>query len=335
MGVEEMKYKWLACLTAALLLTSCAQQEPGPADVQYFRLASNLSGNYVTNQALQRFCTLVDRRSDGRIVIEPFFDGALGTEDAVLEQCIYGGIDFARVSSVAAAKYAPLLTALQMPYEYTSDEHIFRVLDGEIGRKVFSTFPEGLTGVTYLYAGYRCFFSTETALDSLEKVHGKRLRVAAAQVVDLVQQWGASAIPLDEDELTLALRTGAVDGAEDNLPSYVFGGYYRLAPYWVYDRHSYMTDVLVASSQSLERLDEEDRALLLDCAREAAGWQRERWIAAEVRAMMHASHNGCYMTLIRDEEVARFRDAAIGVYDTLSPEQAAIVDEVRMLADSE
>lgn len=319
----------------ALFLTGCAQEEPPAETPQRFRLASNLSENYVTNQACRYFCALVEERSGGRIIIEPFFDGALGTEDSVLEQCAYGGVDFARVSSVTAAKYAPLLTALQMPYEYTSDEHLFRVLDGEIGQKVFDTFPEELTGMTYLYAGYRCFFSTREALDSLEKVRGKRLRVAAAQVNELVTRWNAVSVPLDEDELTLALRTGAVDGAEDNLPSYVFGGYYRLAPYWVYDRHSYMTDMLVASSQSLRRLSESDRELIFTCAREAAAWQRERWIAAEVRAMMHASHNGCYMTLIDDDEVARFREAAMPVYDSLTAEQQAIVDEVLALADPE
>ena len=320
------------CMVFTLFCVGCQPAEAPPAETQYFRLASNLSHNFVTNQALQLFCDIVEERSEGRIHIEPYFDGELGTEDAVLEQCIYGGIDFARVSSGTAAAYAPLLTALQMPYEYTSDEHIFRVLDGEIGREVLQTLPDSLYGVTYLYAGYRCFFSTNAPLGSLEQVKGKRLRVAAVQMGALVEQWGASAIPLDEDELTLALRSGTVDGAEDNLPSYVFGGYYRLAPYWVYDRHSYMTDVLIASAQSMERLTPDDRALVLACAKEAAAWQREHWIAAEVRAMMHASHNGCYMTLLQDDEAVRLREAALPVYDNLTDAQAAVVEAVRALA---
>lgn len=320
------------CMVLTFFCASCLPEETSPAETQYFRLASNLSHNFVTNQALQLFCDMVEERSEGRILIEPYFDGELGTEDAVLEQCIYGGIDFARVSSSTAAKYAPLLTALQMPYEYTSDEHIFRVLDGEIGCSVLQTLPDSLFGVTYLYAGYRCFFSTDAPLGSLEQIKGKRLRVAAVQMGALVEQWGASAIQLDEDALTLALRSGIVDGAEDNLPSYVFGGYYRLAPYWVYDRHSYMTDVLVASAQSLERLTPDDRALVLECAKEAAAWQREHWIAAEVRAMMHASHNGCYMTLLQDQDVERLREAALPVYDNLTDAQAAVVEAVRALA---
>jgi len=327
--------KRIAILGFAVLLLSvgCSKNQPETPEPRYYRLASNLGQNFVTNQALQHFCNIVAERSDGQIIIEPFFDGTLGTEDAVLEQCLYGGIDFARVSSTTAAKYVPLLTALQMPYEYTSDEHIFRVLDGEIGEEVLAAFPDELIGVTYLYAGYRCFFSTSTALDSLDKVKGKRLRAATEQVSTLILQWGANAIPLNEDELKLALRSGKVDGAEDNLPSYVFGGYYRLAPYWIYDRHSYMTDVLVASSRSLALLSEAERALVIDCAKEAAEWQREHWIAAEVRAMMHASHNGCYMALISDMEVERFREAALPVYDGLTEEQAAIVNEVRMLSD--
>lgn len=323
-----------------LLLCGCTGGNTGREDttsVQYFRLASGQSENYVTNQACTRFCDLVAERTNGSVMIEPYFDGSLGNEDEVLEQCRFGGIDFVRVSAAGASKYAPQLTALQMPYEYVSNEHLFRTLDGDIGRTALdSLHTSDLQGLTYFYAGFRCFFSTEKVLDSLDEMRGLHLRVSAASfMTDLVKQWGAQAVSLSGSDLAAALRSGQVDGAEDNLPTYVDSGYYRLAPYWVYDRHTYNADILIASESSMELLTDAQRSMIADCAAEAAQWQREHWINAEVRAMMHASRSGCYMALMDRDEADRFRAAAQPIYENLTEEQQEIVEEISRLADSE
>lgn len=337
-----MKFSATLSLLIALPLLLCGctggnTEGEDTMSVQYFRLASGQSENYVTNQACTQFCELVAERTNGSVIIEPYFDHSLGTEDEMLEQCRFGGIDFVRVSAASASQYAPQLTALQMPYEYVSDKHLFRVLDGDIGRTALDSLRAAdLDGLTYFYAGFRCFFSTEQALDSLDKVDGLRLRVSSSSFMpDLVRQWGAQAVSLSGSDLAAALRSGQVDGAEDNLPTYVDSGYYRLAPYWVYDRHTYNADVLIASKCSMEQLTEEQREVIADCATETAQWQREHWINAEVRAMMHASRSGCYMTLLDNDEAERFRTAAQPLYETLTEEQQHIVQAISEMADSE
>lgn len=324
----------LAALAAALLLSSCAATAQSP--VRRYRLASSQSATYVTNQACQRFCDLVEQASDGNIIIEPVFDNGLGSDDEALTQCVYGGVDFVRTTVSAAAQYAPLLTALQLPYLYTSDEHLFRVLDSTVGQQALDSLsPAGLVGMTYFYAGYRCFFTTDRPLSSLDDLQGLRLGTGASSEMDLlVEQWGAVAVPLAREQFALALRAGQIDGAEDNLPTYVDSGYYKLAPYWTYDRHTYNADVLIASSSTWQNFTEEERAMLRDCAVEAAAWQRDHWLNAEVRAMLHASRSGCYMALLDEKQTARFREAAQPLYDRLTPEQQQVVEAIGELADS-
>lgn len=318
------------------LLTGClAETDKSVAEPLYLRLASAQSENYVTNQACTLFCETVRKRSEGKICIEPYFDSELGNEADTLEQCRLGGIDFVRVSAAGAAKYAPLLTALQMPYEYTSDKHLFRVLDSHVGRAALDSLESsGLYGVTYFYAGYRCFFSTTKPLASIEDMQGLRLRVTQSPVMaELVGLWGAYAVQLEDDEIAAALRSAAIDGAESTLPVYVDSGYYRLAPYWVYDQHTYNADVLVASLQTKELLSEDEWELVAECAAEAAAWQREHWLNAEVRAMMQASRSGCSMSLLDAAEAERFRQAAQPLYDALTSEQKQVVEEANLLAD--
>lgn len=104
------------------------------------RLANSHNAEHITSQACQMFADLVNEKTDGRITIECHFAGELGDERSTIEQCQFGGLDFTRVSSGASAEFAPLMNALQMPYEYTSVDHLFEVLDGETGQEVFETF---------------------------------------------------------------------------------------------------------------------------------------------------------------------------------------------------
>lgn len=333
-----MNKRFRCVLTAALLMllfTGCTGSS-GAVKTRYYRLASGQSANYLANQACQRFCDLVSRETDGAIQIIPSFDNELGTDASALQQCVYGGIDFVRTPISSVAAYAPQLSALQLPYEYTSDKHMFRVLDGEVGRRVLDSLEDkGMTGLSYFYAGYRCFFTTGRAITSLDDMQGLRLGTEdSSQMQQVIPRWGAVAVTLPPDEFALALRTGRIDGAESTLPTYVDSGYYQLAPYWTYDRHSYNADVLVASSATWETFSSEEQALLKQCAADAAAWQRDHWQSAEVRAMLHASRSGCYMALLSEEETERFRTAVQPLYEHLSEAQKEVVEAVQALADS-
>lgn len=248
-----------------LMLCACTGGTDEP-HIRYYRLASGQSENYLANQACQRFCDMVRRETDGAIQILPSFDNELGTDASALEQCVYGGIDFVRTPISSAAAYAPQLAALQLPYEYTSDKHLFRVLDGAVGQQVMASLKDkGLTGLSYFYAGYRCFFTTGKAITSLDDMKNLRLGTEdSSQMKQVIPMWGAEVVTLPPDEIALALRTDRIDGAESTLPTYVDSGYYQLAPYWTYDRHSYNADVLVASSETWERSHRRSRPSLSD-----------------------------------------------------------------------
>ena len=319
---------------ALLLLCGCGRGGE-TAEIRYYRLASGQSANHLANQACERFCSLVEKESGGAIQIIPSFENELGTDASALEQCVYGGIDFVRTPLSAAAAYAPQLSALQLPYEYTSDEHLFRVLDGDVGADAMDSLEEqGLTGLSYFYAGYRCFFTTDKPITGLDDMQGLRLGTEdSSQMQQIIPQWGAVAVTLPPDEFALALRTHRIDGAESTLPTYVDSGYYRLAPYWTYDRHSYNADVLVASSETWAEFSLEEQQLLLRCAAEAASWQRAHWQGAEVKAMLRASRSGCYMALLSEEQTELFRDAAQPLYEHLSETQKEVVRRVRALSD--
>lgn len=153
-------------------------------DTMVLRLANSHNAEHITSQACQRFADSVKEKTDGRITIECHFAGELGDERSTIEQCQFGGLDFTRVSSGASAEFAPLMNALQMPYEYKDVDHLFKVLDGDIGQEVFDTFKDNnLVGITYLHPGSRNFFNSKKEIHTPADLAGMKIRVSESDLM--------------------------------------------------------------------------------------------------------------------------------------------------------
>ena len=303
-------------------------------ETMVLRLANSHNAEHITSQACQMFADLVNEKTDGRITIECHFAEELGDERSTIEQCQFGGLDFTRVSSGASAEFNPLMNALQMPYEYTSVDHLFEVLDGEIGQEVFDAFEaNNLVGITYIHPGSRNFFNSKREIHTPADMTDLKIRVSESDLMlTMMDTLGSNGVGLTLGEVYSAIQTGVVDGAENNMTTYVESSYWEVAPYWTYDGHSYMPDMILASKQTWDKLSEEDQEIILACAKEAEVWHRDAWEDSEAKNAEIALENGCTLTVLTDDELKAFQDAVAPMYDSfLNDEQKAIVERVQAL----
>ncbi len=107
--------------------------------------------------------------------------------------------------------------------------------------------------------------------------------------------------------------------------------FWEVAPYWTYDGHSYMPDMILASKQTMDKLSDEDKTIIFECAKEAEAWHKDAWEDSEEKNAKIAVENGCTITELTDEEMKAFQDAVAPMYDNLAPEQKEIVDRVKAL----
>lgn len=301
-------------------------------DVTVLRLANSHNAEHITSQACQRFADSVKKKTNGRIVIETHFSGELGDERSTIEQCQFGGLDFTRVSSGAAAEFAPLMNAMQMPYLYKDVDHLFKVMDGEIGQRVFKTFEDNnLVGVTYLHPGSRNFFNAKKEIHTPKDMAGMKIRVSESDLMlNLMKNLGAAGVGLPFNDTYSSIQSGVVDGAENNMTSYIEMSFYEVAPYWTYDAHSYMPDMILASKQTMDKLSAEDHAIIKDCAKEAEEWHRNAWEESETKNAKIAEEKGCTLTTLTEDELQQFKDAVQPMYDSfLNKEQKEIVKEIQ------
>ena len=337
----------LAVCTVLALCAGCgSKKEETPAasesnetpaastETVVLRLANSHNAEHITSQACQMFADLVNEKTDGRITIECHVAGELGDERSTIEQCQFGGLDFTRVSSGASAEFAPLMNALQMPYEYTSVDHLFEVLDGEIGQEVFETFKaNNLVGITYLHPGSRNFFNAKKEIHTPADLAGMKIRVSESDLMlTLMDSLGGIGVGLPFNDTYSSIQTGVVDGAENNMTSYIEMSFWEVAPYWTYDGHSYMPDMILASKQTMDKLSAEDQQIIFECAKEAEVWHRDAWEDSEAKNAKIAEEKGCTLTTLTDDELKAFQEAVAPMYDSfLNAEQKAIVERVQAL----
>ena len=305
-----------------------------PAETMVLRLANSHNAEHITSQACQMFADLVNEKTEGRITIECHFAGELGDERSTIEQCQFGGLDFTRVSSGASAEFAPLMNAMQMPFLYTSVDHLFNVMDGEIGQEVFKTFEaNNLMGITYLHPGSRNFFNAEKEIRTPADMAGMKIRVSQSELMlTMMDCLGAAGVGLPFNDTYSAIQTSVVDGAENNMTSYIEMSFWEVAPYWTYSGHTYMPDMILASKQTMDKLSAEDQQVIFDCAKEAEVWHRDAWEASEAKNAEIAIEKGCTLTTLTPEEQKAFQEAVSPMYDSfLDADQKAIVERIQAL----
>ena len=195
-----MSKKWMkmSAISFVLLFSAvviCYLQAKEPAPEYVFSYAENQEADYPTTLGGQYFANLVEKRTEGRIRILIQHSGERGSETEVVEQLKYGGVDFARLSLSELTDYIKELNVLHLPYLYTDSEHMWKVLDGDIGESFLEKVSETeLIGLSWYDAGARNFYTSEHPIKSLEDISGLKIRVQESNMMaDVIECLGAVA----------------------------------------------------------------------------------------------------------------------------------------------
>lgn len=328
-----MKFTLSVVMVVCLVLGIMFIEIPKPKEeepVYVFSYAENQPEDYPTTMGAKYFAKLVEERTDGEIRIIVNAKASMGSESEVIEQLRYGGIDFARVSLSQLSDYIPKMNVLQMPYLYRDSEHMWSVLDGEIGKE-FIEIVQGyeLVGLSWYDAGARSFYNSIKPITCLEDIKGMRIRVQESELMaDMVEALGASAWKITYADVYESLELGMVDGAENNWPSYVTMMHDEVAQYWTSDEHTRVPELQLCSVHTWEKLTEEQQQIILECAVESALYERTLWIEQEEAAKSEAVDDGVQIIELSEAEKIRFRDAMTGVYEKYCGEYMDIIDQI-------
>jgi tripartite ATP-independent transporter DctP family solute receptor len=296
----------LAALLGATAL-SCAQAaEFRSADIHN-------SDDYPTVAAVKHMSQLLDQKSGGKYKIKVFNKGALGTEKETIDQVKIGALEMTRVNispmnSVCAKTQVPT-----MPFLFHSVEHMRASLDGPAGEEILkSCEDQGFIGLAFYDSGARSLYA-KRPIKTVADVKGMKVRVQQSDLwVALVGAMGGNATPMPFGEVYTGLKTGLLDAAENNIPSYESVKHYESAKYYSKTEHSMAPEMLLMSKIVWDKLPKADQDMVRAAAKESVAFQRKKWDEQETKSLAAVKAGGAE---IIDVDKKSFQAVMGPVYD--------------------
>jgi tripartite ATP-independent transporter DctP family solute receptor len=321
--IRPLHWHWILALLAGATMVS--------AEARDFRSADNQVSDYPTVEAVQYMARLIAERSGGRHNIQVFHTRQLGEEKDTIEATKAGAIDLNRINVVPMGAYVPTVNVLAMPFLFRSPAHLHKVLDSDIGQEILDAFaPHGFIGLTFYDSGARSIYNNVRPIRSLADLKGLKIRVQQSQLmVDMIKALGAEPVELSYGQVLTGLSTKLIDGAENNWPSYVTTDHYRHAGYYTLTEHLMAPEVLVMSTKAWDGLNEEDRKIFREAARESNKFMRERWRVLEGKSEKQAEAAG--IMVIRGIDRQPFEAAMAGIYAKAAADPALgrLIERIR------
>lgn len=288
-----------AWIALSLLLAGCGRS----GDVKVIKLAHGLDQQHSVHKGMVFLGQRLAEKSGGKLKVEVYPSGQLGSERECLELVQLGGLAMTKVSASVLEGFAPEFKVFGLPYLFRDEAHKTAVLDGPIGKEILAA-PQTkfMRGLCYYDSGSRSFY-TKKPVRTPDDLAGLKIRVQESPMAfALIRAFGASATPISFGELYTALQQGVVDGAENNPPSFHLARHYEVCKYYSLDEHTSVPDVVVVSTHFWNSLSAQEQKWLQEAADESAVHQRKLWDASTAESLAAVEKAG--VEIIRPDKAA-------------------------------
>ena len=318
MGTNTTKRKTAILAAAALLLSAAAGCQQQDEEVQIIRIGHNQSQTHPTHIALTAFEEFIESKLGDRYDLEVYSSELLGSQMDMVQLTQTGAINFCVASNAILETFSENYEIFNMPYLFASSTAYHHVMDDPaITEPIFrSTSRAGFTGVTWIDAGTRNFYTVNKPIEKPSDLKGLKIRVQQSPSnIAMMDLLGGSATPMGFGEVYTALQSKIIDGAENNEMALTDNGHGEVCKYYSYDMHQMVPDIVIANTEFLEGLPEDERATFEEGFDLINTVEREDWVKAVANAKDKAENEMGVQFLYPD--TAPFQEACAPLHEKM------------------
>jgi TRAP-type transport system periplasmic protein len=219
---------------------------------------------------MEKFAEIVEAKSGGKLKVNLFPGGALGSDQANLSALQGGTLEMASMNSGIFASIVKDFAVYDFPFLFSSPKEVAAVVDGPVGHALHAKLEDkGLVGLAYYELGFRQITNSKRPVTKVEDIAGLKLRVIPNPInIDWVSALGANPTPLPFPELYAALEQKAVDGQENPVATIQGAKLFEVQKYMTLTNHQYNPQSVVVSKKFWDSLSADERKLLQEAATE-------------------------------------------------------------------
>ncbi|UVI30706.1 TRAP transporter substrate-binding protein [Paenibacillus spongiae] len=260
-----------------------------------------------------KFAELVKEKTNGSVEVDVFPSSTLGNDRDLIEGMQLGSVDFALVAGVLSNFYEPY-SILELPYLFRDQEHMEKVLYGEVGTKMKEDLLTNaqVRGLEFWVRGPREL----TANKKIAKVEDlKGLKVRVPEIPASIAAWkamGASPTPMAFGEVYSSLQTGVIDGQENPFALIASNKIQEVQKYLMMTNHVYGYVMLTMSDITYQKLSKEQQQAIEEAAKEATQFEND--LVAEQEEVLLKQLKDAGMEVV-EVDTAKFAEKAKTVHE--------------------
>ena len=246
------------------------------AQATVIRWADGQPQAHPSPQSAVKAAAEVKEKTGGRIEIQTFPNGQLGSSRDMVESVASGALTMVTEGAAQLGQFVPQISIIEAPYIWRDAAHMTRALKSplidELNKALVEKRGMRMIGVTYY--GVRHLTSGSKPIKGVDDMKGFKLRVPEVDTFRaMAEAWGARPTPLNFSELYLALSQGAVDGQENPLPTIQSAKLNEVQKHLVLTSHIITPRLVIVNESAWTKLAEADRAIVKSAVETASIWQ--------------------------------------------------------------
>ena len=265
---------FLAASAATSLLSSKASRAQAAILIKFSHVVAT---DTPKGQAAERFKTLAEQRSGGRVKVEVYPNSQLFKDGEEMEALQLGAV---QILAPSTSKFGPLglpqFELFDLPYIFPNRDLLHRVTTGEVGKKLFDSLEtKGIVGLGYWDNGFKVM-SASKPLHLPADYRGLKMRIKSSKVLDAqMRALGCQPQVMAFSEVYQAMQTGVVDGSENTLPNFWTQKFYEVQKHVALTYHGYDGYAVIVNKKFWDGLPDALRATLAKAMQEATDYENE------------------------------------------------------------
>ena len=302
--------RMLVSLVASLMIAASSTAALAQTQV---RIGSIQSETFYMNKYIEKFQEIVRQKTSNAYQFKVFYNSTLGNESEMMEQMQAGLLEMQFGYSAILPNYVRETEVIGLPGLLSNFDEVHKVLNGPIGQDLAQKFLDA-TGVRILWfvdQAHRNVFLKDKDVKTLADFKGIKIRSPNSPLyLRVLKTMGLNPTPMGFNEIYTAVKTGVVEGHEQEDPGVIAMKFYEIENRGVVTRHLYQSAVWEVSEKFFQKLPKEHQQVFKDAAMEAGIWFRPHTGAeaeAAARKTLEAKHGMKYSELDPKDLAAVFR----------------------------
>lgn len=274
-------------------------------------------------KAMYEFKEELEALSNGTMEVEVYHSGQLFTQEGEKTALRRGVLDMAYLSSSWLATEMPYLSMLGAVYTFSGYEHMSKVMNGEIGETVFEDVADtvGVRPLSAFYLGTRQLNLRDIGREvrTPQDMEGVKLRTPNSPAwIALGKALGGNPTPMNFNEVYLSLKTGAVDGQDNPLPTDKNAKFYEVTDYIILTDHVVDSVWPTMNEEKWQSFTDQQKEWVMEALEKARKVCDQSNLDLEAELVEFFRAEG--LTVIEDPDKEAFADYARWSYQNESPD---------------